>query len=134
MWCAACRDRLNIAKLLLLEEDTSGCARQSRSTVTSFNLSRDPECNCCECQIEPPHTQTAALLQKPPCLSFSSISSDTSHSAKASVHPRSCVASDDGSVHLQMELQAHLKTGGYVPLLKARRVWHHMRRILSASR
>ena len=25
MWCAACRDRLNIVKLLLLEGDTSGC-------------------------------------------------------------------------------------------------------------
>ena len=96
-------------------------ACQSPSTVTSFNLFRDAECNCCECQIRPPHTQTAALLQKPPCLSFYSLVSLQFH--------RMC-----GSVHLQMELQSHLKAGGYVPLLKARRVWHHKKRILCASR
>ena len=149
MWCAACRDRLNIVKLLLLEEDTSGCVISQFFRGSTLRVTRQAQTRLSTCLVTP--SATAASVRyghhtpkpqrcyncRPVCHFFtgvSSISSDTSHSAKASVHPRSCVASDDGLVHLQMEFEAHLKAGGYVPLLKARRMWQQKRRILCARR
>ena len=132
MWCAACRDRLNIVKLLLLEGDTSGCIfsqcyrvirprvnRQAQSRLSTFFVT--PSATAASVRYGHHTPKPQRCYNCPPGLSFYTLVSLQYHRTRP-IRQRRLSIRDLGK-HLTMTLQcAAPSTCGWSCKLTSRQV------------